>query len=102
MIKAIFSNGYELAIEEAYEEFFNNTFRIVPVNDNLDLEELVNHINTGMSEVRIEEDGEHLVTFTGYTEIFDVSRSVTTQSEDGKAFVAVMVVARKPSEEIAE
>ena len=101
MIKAIFANGYELVVEEIHEEYFQNSLRIVPVDDNTDLDGLVANISDGMSEIRVYEDGEHLVTFTGYTEIFDITRSVTTQSFDGKAYVAVMVVSKKPTE-IAE
>lgn len=98
MIKAVFSNGYELVIEEIYEEYFQNTLRIVPVDDNTDLDALLAGIQGGMDEIRVYEDDEYLVTFAGYTEIFDMTRSVTTQSMDEKAHVAVNVAARKPQE----
>lgn len=102
MIKAIFSNGYELAVEEIYEEFFQNTLRIVPANDDSDLDALVEGVTGGMNEIRVFEDEEYLVTFAGYTEVFDVTRSVTTQSMDEKAHVAITICARKPGTEIAE
>lgn len=102
MIKAVFSNGYELVIEEIYEEYFQKNLRIIPLNDDADLEALVAGVSDGMSEIRVYEDEEYLVTFAGYTEIFDVTRSVTTQSIDQKAHVAIMIAARQPQEEVAE